>query len=334
MIAPIFIVGCPRSGTTLLRNLLRSHPHLSFPDETHFIPQIYKAYGDPANEQEARRLTEVLLQLRWVRRWKCDFDETALIACRSYAAMVDVLFQTWARKEGKPRWGDKTPENVLHMHTLGTIFPQARFIHVYRDGRDVARSLINSPFGPENWFAAALLWQARVQAGRQAGAALPKGMYTEVRYETLLNDLETTLRKVCEFVEEPFDPAILAQNVLPFEKRVHRVAAFRPYSRGYNGQSIIVRDNANKWKTKVTLKQRIVFESVAGELLRELGYETEGHGKRIPAYARWGWKAHSWMMENLVKLNTQTWKDLTATVVQMSQARIRAKLRTRLRRTS
>lgn len=331
MIAPIFIVGCPRSGTTLLRNLLRSHPRLSFPPESHFIPQIYEAYGDPANEREARRLTEVLLQLRWVRRWNCDFDENALIACRSYAAMIDELFQTWARKEGKPRWGDKTPKNVLHMHTLATIFPQARFIHVYRDGRDVARSIISSPIGPENWFTAALHWQALVKAGRQAGAALPQGAYTEVRYETLLNDLEATLRQVCEFLEEPFDPAILTQNVLPIEKRVHRVAAFRPYTRGYNGQSMIVRDNANKWKTDVTLKQRIVFESVAGDLLRELGYETEGHRKQIPAYARWGWKAHSWMMENLVKMNTQTWKDWTATVTQMSQAQIRAKLRARQR---
>jgi hypothetical protein len=327
VIAPIFIVGCPRSGTTLLRNLLRSHPRLSFPPESHFIPQIYEAYGNPANEREARRLAEVLLRLRWIRRWKCDFDAAALIACRSYACMIDELFQTWARKEGKPRWGDKTPKNILHMHTLRSIFPQARFIHVYRDGRDVARSLISSPIGPENWFTAALHWRTLVETGRRDGAALPKGQYIEVRYETLLSDLEATLREVCKFLEEPFDPAILAQNVLPIEKRVHRVAAFRPFSRGYNGQSIIVRDNAAKWKTNVTLQQRIVFESVAGDLLEELGYETEGHEKQIPAYARWGWKAHSWVMENLVKLNTQTWEDWGATVVHMSKARIRARLR-------
>lgn len=326
-IAPIFIVGCPRSGTTLLRNLLRSHPRLSFPPETHFIPQIYAAYGDPANEAEARRLMGVLLQLRWLRRWKCDFNESALIACRSYAAIVDELFQTWLRKEGKQRWGDKTPKNVLQLHTLAAIFPRAQFIHVYRDGRDVASSLISSPHGPENWFTAASHWQSLVRAGRQAGATLPKSTYTEVRYEAMLSDLETTLRQVCEFLEEPFDPAILVQNVLPIEERVHRIAKFHPFSRGYNGQSTIVKDNANKWKTNVTLKQRILFESVAGELLQELGYETEGRRKHISPYARWGWKAHSRVMETLVKLNTQTWKDLSATVVQMSKAAIRARLR-------
>lgn len=327
MIAPIFIVGCPRSGTTLLRNLLRSHPRLSFPPESHFIPQLYAAYGDPANEREARRLTNVLLDLRWVRRWKCEFDRTALGACRSYAALIDELFQTWARKEGKPRWGDKTPKNVLQIPALGTIFPHARFIHVYRDGRDVARSLISSPIGPENWFSAALHWRTLVETGRRAGRALPKGAYAEVRYETLLGDLEGTLRRICEFVDEPFDPALLEQNVLPIEKRVHRIAAFRPYSRGYNGQAPIVTDNTNKWKTEVTPRQRMLFESVAGDLLEELGYETEGHRKSIPTYARLGWKAHSWVMENLVKLNTQTWKDWPATALQMSKARLRARLR-------
>ena len=324
MIAPIFIVGCPRSGTTLLRNLLRSHPRLSFPHETHFIPQLYRAYGDPADETEAQRLMTVLLRLRWIRRWQCAFDESALIGCRSYAAMIDELFQAWMRKEGKRRWGDKTPQNVLHIPTLAAIFPHARFIHVYRDGRDVASSVIGFPYGPENWFTAACYWQAMVRAGRQAGSALPKGSYSEVRYEAMLSDLEPTLRQVCDFLDEPFDPAVLAQNVLPIEERVHRISAFRSFTRGFNGEAAIVRDNGNKWKTKVTLEQRILFESVAGELLRELGYETEGHERFIPPYARWGWKAHSRVMETLVKLNTHTWKDWPTTVMLMKKAAIRA----------
>src|SRR4051794_24517258 len=122
-IDPIFIVGCPRSGTTLLRNLLRSHPRLSFPPESHFIPQIYAAYGHPADQQHAEQLTKAVLQLRWIRCWNCEFDQTALSGCRSYAAFVEELYQTWARKEGKPRWGDKTPKNALHLQTLAAIFP-------------------------------------------------------------------------------------------------------------------------------------------------------------------------------------------------------------------
>lgn len=95
----------------------------------------------------------------------------------------------------------------------------------------------------------------------------------------MLGDLETMLRRIREFLDEPFDPAILAQNVLPIEERVHRIAAFRPYSRRYNGQPVIVKDNVNKWNANLTLDERILFESVAGELLEDLGYETEGHQK-------------------------------------------------------
>jgi len=238
--------------------------------------------------------------------------------------MIDELFQAWTRKEGKQRWGDKTPKNVLHMHTLASIFPQARFIHVYRDGRDVARSWIESPHGPENWYTAALEWRSLVRTGRESAATLPQGMYMEVRYETLLSDLESTLRQICEFLDEPFDSAILTQNVLPIEERVHRITAFRPYSRGFNGQSAIVNDNAGKWKTDVTLGQRTLFESVAGDLLWDLRYETEGLSRPIPAYSRWAWRTHSRIMETLVKLNTQTWKDLPETVWQMSKVRLLA----------
>lgn len=325
--APIFIVGCPRSGTTLLRNLLRSHPRLSFPQESHFIPQLYVAYGDPRNEREARRLVKLILGLRRVRHWGCRFDEAALIACRSYADLIDQLFQAFARTEGKQRWGDKTPQNVLHIPTLVTIFPRAKFIHIYRDGRDVARSRIAAPHGPENWFTAAAEWRTLVRAGRQAGAQLPSGMYTEVRYEALLADLETTLRRVCEFIGEPFDRAVLVQSVLPPRAKPGPGAPFRPFSLGYNNQSVIVKDNANKWKSNATLEQRTVFESVAGELLEELGYETEGLGKPIPRYARWGWKADSFVRETVVKLKARTWTDLSSTAIQMSKAAIRAKLR-------
>ncbi len=327
MAAPIFIVGCPRSGTTLLRNLLRSHPRLSFPRETHFIPQLYQAYGDPANQAEARRLTDVFLKLLWIRRWKCRFNESALVACRSYADMIDELFQTWMRTEGKQRWGDKTPQNILHIPTLAAIFPHAQFIHVFRDGRDVAHSLITFPYGPENWFTAASYWRSLVSAGRQAGAALPKTTYIEVNYEALVGDVEATLRRLCDFLNEPFDPAMLLQNLLPNEERAHRIPAFRPFTGGFNGQPAIVKENVAKWKTNATLRQRILFESVAGDLLRELGYETEGHRKEISRYARWGWNAHSRIMETLVKLNTHTGTDWPATVVQMSKAAVRARLR-------
>ena len=271
----------------------------------------------------------MLLRLKSVRRWHCEFDRPALIACRSYSALIDELFGAWLRKEGKPRWGDKTPKNVLQMRTLAQIFPSARFIHVYRDGRDAAYSWIASPHGPENRFAAAAEWQTLVQTGRRIGATLAPGSYTELRYETLLEQPEATMRRICDFIGEPFDAAVLQQNVLPIEVRVQRIPGFRGSARGLNGQPAIARNNVAKWKTNVTLEQRSLFESVAGGTLRELGYETEDHLRRPPpgGLSRLGWRLHSAAFETLVKLNTQTIEDWATTIFEMHKARLRARLK-------
>jgi hypothetical protein len=85
--SPIFIVGCPRSGTNLLRDLLRSHPHLAFPDESHFIPEFYSGYGDPKNEHEARSLAARILNLHWVQAWRLELDLSLFANDRSYRRM-------------------------------------------------------------------------------------------------------------------------------------------------------------------------------------------------------------------------------------------------------
>ena len=205
---PIFIVGCPRSGTSLLRNLLRSHPRLSFPSESHFIPILYRAYGDPANERAARGLAAKILRLEWVRRWRLDLGPGDFGDCRSYRAIVSRLFEAWMRREGKERWGDKTPQYVSHIPTLSELFPGCQILHIHRDGRDVALSLSARRIGPQNVYAAAQFWKARVSEGRRAGAALPPGRYHEVGYGSLLADPEGTMRGVCGFLGERFDPGV------------------------------------------------------------------------------------------------------------------------------
>jgi len=136
--SPIFIVGCARSGTTLLRDLLRAHPRLTFPIESHFIPAFGKAYGDPRSAREAIRLARRILNFGWVRPWGLPLAPEDFADCRSYRQVVCRLFEAWARQENKPRWGDKTPRYVLWIPELVALFPGAKIIHIYRDGRDVA----------------------------------------------------------------------------------------------------------------------------------------------------------------------------------------------------
>ncbi|HLF56974.1 MAG TPA: sulfotransferase, partial [Thermoanaerobaculia bacterium] len=132
----------------MLRNLLRSHPDLFLPSESHFIPPFCRAWGDPGDDREARRLGRRILRLHWVRWWGVELGAREFDGCRSFAEVVDRIYGELARREGARRWGDKTPGYALHIATLAEIFPAAQFVHIVRDGRDVALSLVRTGFGP------------------------------------------------------------------------------------------------------------------------------------------------------------------------------------------
>ena len=302
--APIFIVGCPRSGTTLLRNLLNSHPHLTFPEESHFIPVFYRGYGDPRDEREARRLAERVLSLQWVRRWGLKVGAESFADCRSFREFLCHLYEAWARQENKPRWGDKTPPYVTEIPLLVKLFPGARIIHIYRDGRDVALSWIRIRYQPQNLYTAAKLWKANVSSGRQAGAVLPREAYLEVCFERLLQQPRDTMQRVCAFIGEPFDEAVLGYNRLqrdPHSGRMERTGPRREVEPA----------NCAKWKTRMRTPDRVVFESVAGDLLETLGYEREGRTRRIWSAERLKWDLHQefwWAVQRLRTLSHQPYR--------------------------
>ncbi|MGO9239261.1 MAG: sulfotransferase family protein [Bryobacteraceae bacterium] len=315
---PIFIVGCPRSGTTLLRNLLSSHPHLTFPEESHFIPEFYRGYGNPRDEAQARMLAERVLSLQWVSRWGLELEAQSFADCRSFRELLCRLYEAWARRENKPRWGDKTPNYVTEIPLLVTLFPGARIIHIYRDGRDTALSWIRIRYQPQNVYTAARLWKSFVGSGRQAGAALPRETYLEVCYEKLLEQPRETMQRVCEFIGEPFDEAVLG-----FSRRkpdLHTGAMERHSSR-----QEIRPGNRGKWRKQMLPRDRVVFESVAGDLLEALGYETEGRTRRISGPERLGWNLHQgfcWTMRRLRTLHHQPYR---WSVLQMVWARARSR---------
>ena len=282
---PFFIVGCPRSGTSLLRSLLRSHPNLTAPSESHFIPRCYKAFGDPANASEARRISRFILETSWVKEWGAlDVGPDDFADCRSYREIVRRVFEAFARLEGKPRWGDKTPQHVLELPTLLQVFPEAKIIHIIRDGRDVAHSWLRTRYHPHNYYTAAQLWRRFVEAGMRFGSSASPGVYLEVRYEALLESPRETMQSVCDFLDEPFDEAVLSPN--PTSKDL-RMTVGRMVS-----LSKLVTANQGKWRSTLSPEQRALFESVAGDFLSDLGYEVEGRSRPLPAWERSYWQMH------------------------------------------
>jgi len=311
MNSPIFIVGCPRSGTHLLRNLLRCHPRLSFAGETHFIPKFYRVFGDPANSKEAERLASLILSLQWIRMWKLPLKPGSFSDLRSYAQVIDRLFQAWAQKENKPRWGDKTPQYVLNMPLLLKLFPEARFIHIIRDGRDVAMSWTRSHFGPANLFAAANKWRHFVTVGQQTGSSLPAESYLEIRYEALLGQPENTLKQVCSFIGESYCEEMLTPDPLMLGYRLEK----RVFGKSRSGTNLarskqIETANAFKWKTQMTHPDQVLFESVAGGLLKSLGYEVLGVGRHISGPEQKYWQLHHllhWWARGLNSRSRMQW---------------------------
>lgn len=320
--SPIFIVGASGSGTSLLRDLLRSHPALAFPNESHFIPTFYRGFGHPGSDREARALAARILRLRFVRSWDLPVEAQALAHCRSFPQLISELYGSYAAARGRSRWGDKTPSYVEEIPLLLEMFPRGKVLHIVRDGRDAASSWIGKLDGPGNVVAAAAGWRRRVASGLEHAASHPRSCLL-VRYESLLATPEATMRQVCAFVGEEFDGAVLTPTRQPSIARQPLIGHRRrppPVSR-----TDIAPTNAAKWKRSMSVRDRAAFEEVAGDMLSELGYETEGLEAPLGGRRRAALELSGLSRRRLRRFNR---RDVSpATVAFMAEARWRGRLR-------
>lgn len=282
-----FIVARGRSGTTLLRAILDAHPDLAIPGESHFAV----SFGTRRREFERADGFAVeaflwdLLRHWGFRRWELpEEDVRAAFAERppsTVAEGVRLAFAIYARSRGKLRYGDKTPGFVLHVSLLAELFPEARFVHLIRDGRDVALSYLDTDFGVATLTDAAIYWDRFVRAGRTAGNALQPGRYLEVRYEDLVADVDSTMRRVCDHIDLPFDPQML--------RYFERPSGLDGLSHAEHHQNVSLPPTSGlrDWRTQMNSADVALFEALAGDLLTDLGYEraTERPGVRATALA-------------------------------------------------
>jgi hypothetical protein len=322
--SPIFVVGCPRSGTSLLRDLLRSHPNLSFPPESHFVPRFYRGYGDPASERESRRLAHRILRVRWVRGWGLGLDAASFAHHRSYADLVDDLFGRWAAHEGKPRWGDKTPRYVLAIPTLLEVFPDARVIHIHRDGRDVALSWMRMRWGPTNLYTAARAWAAHVTAGVEAGERAGPASCLDLPYERLVSEPRAEMARVCEFVGEQFGDEVLTPSRRP---RVVDAPLLGRHRGPGAPPATVDPSRAGGWRTAMSAADRALFESVAGAALERLGYERTVRGTGPGRLARAAWGARDATAQLLTRANSTDALTRLETNLRFWSADLRARAR-------
>lgn len=280
-----FVVGMTRSGTTLLRLMLDSHPELAIPPETHFIPEVIQAFNEGRTEPE--QVVEVMTQNR---RWP-DFHLEPkpllreLRAVRPLIAPGTVLrafYRLYAEGQQKPRWGDKTPGYGPKLRRIERALPEARFVHMIRDGRDVALSLErrNSGLSTEE---VAKRWRHRIRMTREAAEGVEH--YIEIRYEDLVADPEPVLRRICDLVELDYDPEMLSYHERSPERLSELDQPLRAEGskRGLTAESRQEAhartaepprtDRVGAWKDSMSAEDLATFESYAGKLLAELGYD-------------------------------------------------------------
>jgi len=278
-IAPVFIVGFQRSGTTLLRMMLNAHPEIAIPHDSaelwfHYRDKAASAYGGLVDASQVTRMVDDLLAEPRIKAWQTDLPREQLLAGpmpQSFPEVMRRFHEVFTRLHGKTIWGDKNTGTLVALDMLNRYFPDCKIIHLVRDGRDCALSHASKEYiyGYENVLRSAVEWREQTSLCHKMGAMLPPERFLESRYEDLVLTPETELQKICAFLGVPYAPQMLKyyeqvnENV-PVEKRGLWPLLNKPP----------VAANVFKWKTKMTPADRAVFERNAGELLKALGYET------------------------------------------------------------
>jgi hypothetical protein len=267
---PLLVLGVSRSGTTLLRVILDRSPGLAIPDESFFVPLLARRHRgrvDPA------RFLDDLRRLPALAAWGLDPEEVAprLRPAMGVGEAIAAIYEAYAERAGKPRFGDKTPMYMRHLPLLERLFPDAQYVHLIRDGRDAALSFLQMPAGtytrtwahPRTPAQFACLWRSEVAAARALGARVGPGRYHEARYEDLVADPEAVVRAICDFAALPFEPGMLAYaSDVDVSGKPHQQRLLQPPTPG-----------VRNWRTELSPEEARAFEAVAGDLLDELGYE-------------------------------------------------------------
>jgi hypothetical protein len=247
---PIFVVGSPRSGTTLLRLVLDSHSHIACGPETHILADMDDS-----------------CRLHWSRLQRYGRDREYWYAkCRRFFEEVKL---DYSAAKNKPRWADKTPAYALHLPFINALFPKAQIVHVIRDARMVTASVL-ARWGWRAAWHAPVKWAESVSRARGFGTGLPAAQYREIRFEELIADVEGTLRGLCEWLGEPWEPGLL-----DYDRYEHdgsgRNREVRSEARSAEGQAVDSR-RATKPRQQLDPLLGARVQRVAGRLNRELGY--------------------------------------------------------------
>jgi hypothetical protein len=276
----VFLVGCARSGTTLLQRIVDAHPQIAITPEMHWITHSFrhqKKWLAPEGRVTPEQVSSMVQHKRF-RQFELGREEfEGLLRSgepTAYVTFLNGIFALYGKNKGKELVGNKTPAYVKGLSTLHGHWPAAKFVHLIRDGRDVCLSVLNwnhadrtagrySTWAEDPVSTIALWWKRKVGLGRQGGQRLGRELYCEMRYESLVSQPTDECARLCTFLDVPYDAAMLRfhEGRTKTDPGLDAKQAWLPITPG-------LRD----WKAQMALEDIERFEAAAGDLLDELGY--------------------------------------------------------------
>lgn len=275
-------IGCRRSGLGLLRAMCGSHPLLAVVPQAPFIrsaPPEGSAWS-PTLPFDPERFIEEAYTSDDLRLWRLPRAQVELSFSEdspaTYADATRRIYRLWAEREHKSRYMDATPGAINHVETLIRLFPEGMIVHVVRDGRNVAASLQERGL-VSRLEDGIIYWQRQVRAARQQLLRFPTGRHYELHYEELVRSPETTLQKMCDAIDLPFDQAML-------DYRQTATEIVRRSSQPHHHRNLAhpLLPELRDWRRDLPPQAIDRLDALAGGLLIELGYELR-RPRRKPA---------------------------------------------------
>ncbi|MFV0337660.1 MAG: sulfotransferase family protein [Chthoniobacterales bacterium] len=281
-LSPIFLVGASRSGTTLLRVMLNGHSQIHIPPEAWFLGELLDAFEPdvPFDEASLRKAHQIITDnVRWVD-WNFSSQKLfeVLQACEGLLLrdLVDALFSKCSGLNEKKLWGEKSPRHSYYILKLRETFPEARFIHLIRDGRDSTASMLKRKWYDSDFRRIVTHWETTTRSALQ-GRKFGDSFYMELHFEDLIKSPESSLHTICQFLTLPFE-----KGMMNYRKQSESSVVRGETTLHDKLQNQLDHSEIGKWRNLLSLKEKIIFEIIAGETLRKAGYTSDSFKKQNP----------------------------------------------------
>ncbi len=267
---PFFIVGVQRSGTTLLRLILNAHSKIAIPEEASFLKPLLstKWIKKSIKGNEKDKVVSYLRNNEQFKLWNFDreplLNEIESRDIITIKEIMEIMYSSYAKHEGKSNWGDKSLF-FGSMENINKMFPEALFIHIVRDGRDVFHSWRKMDPSKSHPSVMALDWKAKHYLIEKSLKEIPKQKIHLIRYEDLVNDPKKQLLAICDFLNIPFEDKMISfhKDSNKYIGKHHSDLIFKA----------IDKSNTNKWKKTLTLNEQSIYQLVVKKSLKKYDYE-------------------------------------------------------------